>query len=108
MTKELQMVLALVDSLREQTDRELDEAVNLMSGNLLHDEWWARRIAADLESTEGPASFEELRGNTPAVIVEMAFWAGWLKGGFDSLQMLNEALKVMGEVLNKQNPSKGE
>jgi len=98
------MVLVLVGQLHEQADGEIDEAVNLMYSNPLHDEWWARRIAADLESTEGPASFKDLEGNTPAVIVEMAFWAGWLKGEFDTLGMLNETLRV----LNKQTPSKGE
>jgi hypothetical protein len=102
------MVLGLVSQLCEQADGEIDEAVNLMSGNPFHDEWWTRRIAADLESTEGPASFKDLEGNRSAVIVEMAFWAGWLKGEFDTLRMLNETLRVMGEVLNKQTPSKGE
>jgi hypothetical protein len=106
---ELQIALGLVSQLHEQVDRELDEAVNLMSGNLFRDEWWANRIAANLESSEGPAtSFKDIEGNRSAVIVEMAFWAGWLKGEFDTLGMLNKTLKVMGEVLNKQTPYQGE
>jgi hypothetical protein len=101
---DIQMVLALVGSLREGADGEIDEALNMMSNHGISDLWWARRIAADLESTEGPVSYKDIEGNGSAVIVEIAFWAGWLRGQLDTLDLLDKSLGALSDLLTQQTP----